>query len=299
MHCSFLYIVSCVMIDHYVTLSSFRHCRGVTVKEKNQVSDNVVAKDVVVPNVVDEPILSSMGGPMAQRVTVTGNSSRTHDSSTATLVVDGLSLVANYVQNTWSKYGLVKSMLNSNDGLDAMLENGPWCSSCKLFGHILDDFPNNIVSDVEKNLKNPKQAARGVQVGRKVDFKPLKQVYRPVSNRNNDSSSVKKKQVVVASNEVSHSNQFDVFNLVEKDNELGYIYENVDSDSEVKDVVDDPAVFISSTGLKRGSDSGYGINSLLEQWMTTKQDDDDNDPYDDDLYESHDMSVNPKPSGYL
>ncbi|GJR72927.1 reverse transcriptase domain-containing protein [Tanacetum coccineum] len=30
MHCSFLYIVSCVMIDHYVAFLSFRHCQGVT-----------------------------------------------------------------------------------------------------------------------------------------------------------------------------------------------------------------------------------------------------------------------------
>ncbi|GKD11810.1 putative reverse transcriptase domain-containing protein [Tanacetum coccineum] len=46
-------------------------------------------------------------------------------------------VVANYVRNNWGKYGLVKSMLNSStgifsfqfssiDGLDAMLENGPW-----------------------------------------------------------------------------------------------------------------------------------------------------------------------------
>ncbi|GJR29466.1 retrotransposon protein, putative, unclassified [Tanacetum coccineum] len=46
-------------------------------------------------------------------------------------------VVANYVRNTWSKYGLVKSMLNSftglfsfhfssMDGLDAMLENSLW-----------------------------------------------------------------------------------------------------------------------------------------------------------------------------
>ncbi|GJT00414.1 retrotransposon protein, putative, ty1-copia subclass [Tanacetum coccineum] len=46
-------------------------------------------------------------------------------------------VVANYVRNTWGKYGLVKSMLNSStgifsfqfssmDGLDTMLENGPW-----------------------------------------------------------------------------------------------------------------------------------------------------------------------------
>ncbi|GKB55616.1 putative reverse transcriptase domain-containing protein [Tanacetum coccineum] len=45
-------------------------------------------------------------------------------------------VVANYVRNTWGKYGLVKLMLNSStgiftfqfssmDGLDAILENGP------------------------------------------------------------------------------------------------------------------------------------------------------------------------------
>ncbi|GJX63665.1 cytokinin dehydrogenase 3-like protein, partial [Tanacetum coccineum] len=46
-------------------------------------------------------------------------------------------IVANYVRNTWGKYGLVRSMFSlstglfsfqfsSMDGLDAMLENGPW-----------------------------------------------------------------------------------------------------------------------------------------------------------------------------
>ncbi|GJV90910.1 zinc finger, CCHC-type containing protein [Tanacetum coccineum] len=46
-------------------------------------------------------------------------------------------VVANYVRNTWGKYGLVRSMFSSSiglfsfqfssmDGLDAMLENGPW-----------------------------------------------------------------------------------------------------------------------------------------------------------------------------
>ncbi|GKD77507.1 zinc knuckle CX2CX4HX4C containing protein, partial [Tanacetum coccineum] len=46
-------------------------------------------------------------------------------------------VIANYVRNTWSKYRLVKLMLNSStrifsfqfsfmDGLDAMLENGAW-----------------------------------------------------------------------------------------------------------------------------------------------------------------------------
>ncbi|GJV58474.1 putative RNA-directed DNA polymerase [Tanacetum coccineum] len=46
-------------------------------------------------------------------------------------------VVANYFRNTWGKYGLVKSMLNSStgifsfqfssiDGLDEVIENGPW-----------------------------------------------------------------------------------------------------------------------------------------------------------------------------
>nr|GFC80084.1 hypothetical protein [Tanacetum cinerariifolium] len=52
-------------------------------------------------------------------------------------------VVANYVRNTWGKYGLVRSMFNSStglfyfqfismDGLDAMLENGPWFIRNKL-----------------------------------------------------------------------------------------------------------------------------------------------------------------------
>ncbi|GJW72626.1 hypothetical protein Tco_0129543 [Tanacetum coccineum] len=66
---------------------------------------------------------------------------------------------------------------------------------------------------------------------------------------------------------------------------------NVDSDSEVEDVVDDRAVFMASTCLKRSVNSGYSTNSLLEQWRITKRDD-DYYPYNNDLSESHDMSEN-------
>nr|GEW45727.1 retrovirus-related Pol polyprotein from transposon TNT 1-94 [Tanacetum cinerariifolium] len=41
--------------------------------------------------------------------------------------------------------------------------------------------------------------------------------------------------------------------------------ENADSDRKVEDVVDDHAVFMVSTGLKRGDDSGYGTNWLLKK----------------------------------
>ncbi|GJU77038.1 ribonuclease H-like domain, reverse transcriptase, RNA-dependent DNA polymerase [Tanacetum coccineum] len=45
-----------------------------------------------------------------------------------------------------------------------------------------------------------------------------------------------------------------------------------------------------STSGKDGSDKGYGTNSLLEQWRDSYPDNDDYYPYDDDMYENHDMS---------
>nr|GEW12344.1 hypothetical protein [Tanacetum cinerariifolium] len=44
-----------------------------------------------------------------------------------------------------------------------------------------------------------------------------------------------------------------------------------------------------STG-KDESDKGYGTNSLLEQWKDSYLNNDDYDPYDDDMYENHDLS---------
>ncbi|GJZ82636.1 zinc finger BED domain-containing protein RICESLEEPER 2 [Tanacetum coccineum] len=54
---------------------------GRGVKEKNQVLNNVSDEDVVIPLVVDEPVLSSLDGPMAERVTMSGNSSGTRDGN--------------------------------------------------------------------------------------------------------------------------------------------------------------------------------------------------------------------------
>ncbi|GJS42908.1 hypothetical protein Tco_0567951 [Tanacetum coccineum] len=64
---------------------------------------------------------------------------------------------------------------------------------------------------------------------------------------------------------------------------------NVDSDSKVEVVFDEITNLMASTSFKGGSDTGYGTNSMSEQRIETKRDD-DYDPYDDDLYESHDMS---------
>nr|GEZ44879.1 hypothetical protein [Tanacetum cinerariifolium] len=118
----------------------------------------------------------------------------------------------------------------------------------------------SIVLDVVKNLSNPRQATRGVSICSKVSLS-TKQIYIRVSNKSNTSTSGKRKQAIIARQEVSNSNPFDALNLIENDDELG---------------------------LRRGIDSGYDTNSSWEQWKETKKDD-ANDPYDDDLYDSHDM----------
>ncbi|GJV77858.1 hypothetical protein Tco_1509442 [Tanacetum coccineum] len=64
----------------------------------------------------------------------------------------------------------------------------------------------------------------------------------------------------------------------------------VESDSEVELVFDETANLRIPTSGKDESDKGYGTNSLLEQWRDSYPDNDDYDPYDDDMYENHDLS---------
>ncbi|GJY02678.1 reverse transcriptase domain-containing protein [Tanacetum coccineum] len=65
------------------------------------------------------------------------------------------------------------------------------------------------------------RVVRGVLVGLKVGFKPLKQVYRQVYKKNNVNTSSNKKKDSEPTIEVSNSNLFDVLNLVENDVDLG------------------------------------------------------------------------------
>ncbi|GJY36505.1 copia protein [Tanacetum coccineum] len=115
---------------------------GRGVKEKNENVSNIEA--VKENDLNDEPVAMEVQGPLvyhtnaAKRVgkptfTYTGNySSWNHPCKRVAYPV-----VANYVRNTWGKFSLVKSMLNSStglfsfqfssmDGLNSMLENGPW-----------------------------------------------------------------------------------------------------------------------------------------------------------------------------
>ncbi|GJR62915.1 hypothetical protein Tco_1505077 [Tanacetum coccineum] len=68
-------------------------------------------------------------------------------------------------------------------------------------------------------MKKPSQAPKGVSVGPKVGIKPVKQVYRLVSKKNNVNTGGKKKDAEPIIG-VSNSNPFDVLNSVENDIDL-------------------------------------------------------------------------------
>ncbi|GJX38544.1 hypothetical protein Tco_0251847 [Tanacetum coccineum] len=146
----------------------------------------------------------------------------------------------------------------------------PRFSSCKVFGHRLNECPMKILSNVAKNLNNLRQATRGVLVDPKVSFNSTKQIYRHVSNKNSASTSGKKKQAEVSRQE---GNKIDKLERQILDGNIIFVDDDgnplahtgkVDSESEVKVVFDKTANLIGSTSFKGGSNRGYGTNSMLE-----------------------------------
>ncbi|GJU25225.1 hypothetical protein Tco_1163846 [Tanacetum coccineum] len=146
----------------------------------------------------------------------------------------------------------------------------PRSLSCKVFGHIHEECPKNTGAGEKKTVKKPSQTSQGVPVGPKMDFKSQKE-YRHVPKKPTASSSGK-------------------IRLLDNDGNLIVPTGIVESDSEVEVVFDETANLRIPTSGKDGSDKGYGTNSLLEQWRDSYLDNDDYDPYDDDMYENHDLS---------
>nr|GEX67833.1 hypothetical protein [Tanacetum cinerariifolium] len=143
-------------------------------------------------------------------------------------------------------------------------------------------------TDVLKNLKNPKQVFRRVQVGLRLGFEPTKQVYQHASKKNGASASgsgyewenlkLVEKWVnfdVVSSTHVTSS---ETFAAKKVDDPI-----NVDSDNEIDEVFNKTTGFIASTSFKvdNNSKSGsfIGNKSIYEQWKKTyiedQHDDDD------------------------
>ncbi|GKD27595.1 hypothetical protein Tco_1233809 [Tanacetum coccineum] len=166
----------------------------------------------------------------------------------------------------------------------------PRCACCKVFGHGQDECPKNIGSNVVKNLKKPNQVPRGVPVGPKMGFKLVKQVYRPVSKKNNANTSGNKKKDAESRKEanssgysfwnVRSSSTTTTTHIVEKINKLkrliidgkltlvddeGNPLEKFDyssdhnSEDEVEQVDNEMTNFLASKRV------GYSTNSLLKQ----------------------------------
>nr|GEU48385.1 hypothetical protein [Tanacetum cinerariifolium] len=94
------------------------------------------------------------------------------------------------------------------------------CASCKVFGYIHEECPKNTCAGEKKTMKKPSQTSRGAPVGSKIGFKPHKE-YRLVLKKTTASPSRNIKKGVVHTIEVSNSNPFEVFNLVDNDVEFG------------------------------------------------------------------------------
>ncbi|GJZ15693.1 hypothetical protein Tco_0551370 [Tanacetum coccineum] len=127
---------------------------------------------------------------------------------------------------------------------------------------------------VAKNLKKPSQAPRGVMVGSKVGFKPVKQAYRPVSTKPTANTSGSKKNDNVESSSASTTPIVDKIGKFEKliidrkvtlVNDEGELVKKVDypvdhdSEDEVASVDNDMARSMAS------KKAGFRTNSLLEQ----------------------------------
>nr|GEW25054.1 hypothetical protein [Tanacetum cinerariifolium] len=114
----------------------------------------------------------------------------------------------------------VRALLNLELSALAPLLKPPRCASCKVFGRIHEECPKTTGAGEKKTVKKPSQTSRGVTVGPKIGFKPQKE-YRPVPKKPTASSIDNKMKGVEPTIEVSNSNPFEVFNLVDNDVEFG------------------------------------------------------------------------------
>ncbi|GKA51535.1 hypothetical protein Tco_0744731 [Tanacetum coccineum] len=142
----------------------------------------------------------------------------------------------------------------------------PGCACCKGFGHVRDEYPKNIGSDVVKNPKKPSQAPRGVPVGPNVRFKPVKQVYRQVSKKNNVNTRGNKKKDAEPTKEIERLIIDGKYTLVDNEGETlekANSSSDHDSEDEVESVDNEMISFLASKKVS------YGTNDLPEQWKET------------------------------
>nr|GEU81836.1 hypothetical protein [Tanacetum cinerariifolium] len=197
----------------------------------------------------------------------------------------------------------------------------PRCSDCKVFRHVHLECPKNTGVGVKKTVMKPSQTPQGISVGLKIGKLRL---------LDNDGNPLVPTGIVENDSEVDVTEAQKPENIKNEDVRGMLIENSKDPEKlrmeklephadgtlcfngrsvGVKKTVMKPSQTPQgiSVGLKigklrlldndgnplvptDGSDKGYGTNSLLEQWRDSYLNNDDYDPYDDDMYENHDLS---------
>ncbi|GJS38725.1 nucleotide-diphospho-sugar transferase [Tanacetum coccineum] len=161
------------------------------------------------------------------------------------------------------------------------------CSSCKVFRHIHKECPKNTCAGEKKTVKKPCQASQGIPIGLKMAFKSQKE-YRPVTKKPNTSSSGNKKKGVDPTIEVSNSNPFDVLYSVDNDVEFG-TNKGLKIDEIERQIGEGKLRLLDNDGNPLVPTGIVESNSEVDV-RDSYPDNDDYDPYDDDMYENHDLS---------
>ncbi|GKC55947.1 nucleotide-diphospho-sugar transferase [Tanacetum coccineum] len=234
------------------------------------------------------------------------------------------------------KYGLVRSMFSSFtglfsfkfssiDGLDVMLENGPWF----IWNYPLilkkwhpdenllkEDVSTVPVSDVELKdnivVAMPKITMDGhyiCNVRVEYEWKPPRcsscKFFGHIHEECPKNTGASEKKNVKKPSQTSRGTT----NLVNNEaTSSGSSFMNIDNDGEFasntpigkkidkieRQICEGKLRLLDMMGKllvpSDGSDKGCGTNTLLEQWMDSYPDNNDYDLYNDDMYENHDLS---------
>ncbi|GKC07942.1 hypothetical protein Tco_0999552, partial [Tanacetum coccineum] len=288
-----------------------------------------VVKEVVSPFVVDDTVekeklslvvtTTESYSPLPTQVTTSAGNTpvwvKLHGVLVTAFSEDGLSAIstklgtplmldsytADMCMQSWGRSSYARAMIKLK--ADVELKDNI------VFEHVLEDYPKNIGAGAIKNLKKTSQTPKGIlndsestkEVSQSNPFEVLNLVDNDVDLGTNGgiSNSADKETINVSSSNTSIVEKIDKIEgqihkgklrFVDDDGFLLILTGIVDSDSEVEVVFDESANLRLSTSGKDRSDKGYRTNSLLEQWRDSYPDNDDYDPYNDNMYENHDLS---------
>ncbi|GJS05210.1 hypothetical protein Tco_0321718 [Tanacetum coccineum] len=228
-------------------------------------------------------------------------------------------VVANYVRNTWGKYGLVRLMFNSStglfsfqfssiDGLDAMLEN-VWD---KLHSVPVTAFSEDGLSSIATKLGTPLMFDSYTSDmcikswGRSSYARVIIELRADVELNDNTVVPMSK---ITREGHYTCNVRVETTNLVNNEaNSSGSSFMNIDNDGEFASytpigekidkierqicegklrLLDNDGNPLVHTGIM---ESDSEVEVLVRIMEDSYPDNDDYDPYDDDMYENHDLS---------